>query len=557
MAYVVGIDTGGTYTDAVMLDTEIQGPECIKRKAKAITTHEKLEIGIRNSLEKLLLTKEEIQKIEKVVLSTTLATNATVEGKMGRIGLVVIGGTPAGKLATENVVIVEGKVNIKGRIIHDVDKEEVRRAVETLVSRVDSFAVSGQASVRNPILEQRVKAVIQSMCDLPVVCGHELVSELGYLERTNTAVVNAGLLPIIDEFVKAIQKILGEMQIQAPVFVVKGDGTITKIESIKNTPIDTVLSGPAASIIGAINLTGIGNAIVADMGGTTTDIGVVKEKRVELSPDGALVGNWKIKIKSAKLYTYGLGGDSAIKVENDEMKVGPERVVPSSRGDAHNVTPTDILHYTGEFVQWDRKKAEDAIIEQAAEASITPDEYVEMARNEIAAKIYENLKRYRKIKFPICAIGAPAESWYRIAQKKYDFELLVPKHYEVANAVGAATSGVSVEVEAMIRPGEEGGGYLVHAVNERFEFDEFEDALAKAVEVTEAYAVQLVKKQNLETSYIKYECRNMYLDEEQIIYRDLPVAEDGTIEIGDDSDYGKYLETRIKVQVGGKIFANV
>ena len=109
----------------------------------------------------------------------------------------------------------------------------------------------------------------------------------------------------------------------------------------------------------------------------------------------------------------------------------------------------------------------------------------------------------------------------------------------------------------MIRPGEEGGGYLVHAVNERFEFDEFEDALAKAVEVTEAYAVQLVKKQNLETSYIKYECRNMYLDEEQIIYRDLPVAEDGTIEIGDDSDYGKYLETRIKVQVGGKIFANV
>lgn len=557
MAYVVGIDTGGTYTDAVMLDTEIQGPECIKRKAKAITTHEKLEIGIRNSLESLFLTKEEIQKIEKVVLSTTLATNATVEGKMGRIGLVVIGGTPAGKLATENVVTVEGKVNIKGRIIHDVDKEEVKRAVEALASKVDSFAVSGQASVRNPILEQRVKAVIQSMCDLPVVCGHELVSELGYLERTNTAVVNAGLLPIIDEFVKAIQKILDEMQIQAPVFVVKGDGTITKIESIKSTPIDTVLSGPAASIIGAINLTGVKNAVVADMGGTTTDIGVVKEKRVELSPDGALVGNWKIKIKSAKLYTYGLGGDSAIKVENDEMKVGPERVVPSSRGDVRNVTPTDILHYTGEFVQWDRKKAEDAIIEQAKEASITPDEYVEMARNKIAAKIYDNLKRYRKIKFPICAIGAPAESWYRIAQKKYDFELLVPKHYEVANAVGAATSGVSVEVEAMIRPGEEGGGYLVHAVNERFEFDEFEDALAKAVEVTEAYAVQLVKKQNLETSYIKYECRNMYLDEDQIMYRELPVAEDGTVEIGDDSDYGKYLETRIKVQVGGKIFANV
>ena len=122
--------------------------------------------------------------------------------------------------------------------------------------------------------------------------------------------------------------------------------------------------------------------------------------------------------------------------------------------------------------------------------------------------------------------------------------------------MGAATSGVSVEIEAVIRLGEDSGGYLVHAVNERFEFDELEDAMQKGVDVTREYAVKLIQEQNLEISYIKYECRNMYLDDDRILYKEVRVEKDGTIVNGDDSDYGKYLETQIKVLVGGKIFAN-
>lgn len=558
MPYVVGIDTGGTYTDAVLLDTTIQGADCIRRKAKAITTHEKLEEGIRESLMGLKLSDQDIGKIEKVVLSTTLATNAIVEGKIRKIGLLMIGGVPAGRLATEEAIAVDGKVNIKGRIIRDIDKEEVKRAVKKLLPHVESFAVSGQASVRNPILEQRAKAVIQNVCDLPVVCGHELVSELGYLERTNTAVVNAGLLPIIDQFIAAIKTILEEQKIDVPIFVVKGDGTIARIDAIRSTPVDTVLSGPAASIIGAINLTGVKDAVVADMGGTTTDIGIVRNKRVELSKDGAVVGDWKIRIKSAKLYTYGLGGDSEIRMENGCVQVGPERLLPACRGGEHHVTPTDILHYTGEFIQWERKKAADAVMEQAKLAGMGSDVdgYVERAKNAIIEKIYDNLKRYRRIKFPVSAIGAPAESWYRIVQKKHNFNLMVPRHYEVANAVGAATSGVSVEAEAVIRPGEEGGGYLVHAVSERFEYEEYPDALQKGIDVTRERVVRLIREQNLEVSYISYECRNMYLDEDQIMYEELQVGKDGKVKAGTNEDYGKYLETQIRVLAGGKIFAD-
>ncbi len=398
--------------------------------------------------------------------------------------------------------------------------------------------------------------MISGISDMPIVCGHELVSELGYLERTNTAVVNAGLLPIIDNFVKAIKTILDELHIDAPVFVVKGDGTISKIDAVKNTPIDTVLSGPAASIIGAINLTGVENAVVADMGGTTTDIGVVRNKRVELSKDGAQVGDWKIRIKSAKLYTYGLGGDSEIKVEDGQIQVGPERILPSCRGGADNVTPTDILHYTGEFTQWNRESAEKAIEKQAEQEELTSDEYVAQVKDAIADKIYNNLKKFQKINYPISAIGAPAETWYKIATKKYNFDLMVPKHYEVANAVGAATSGVSVEVESVIRRGEEGGGYLVHAMNERFEFDEFEDALQKGIEVTSDYACKLIAEQNLEVSFNRCECTNMYLDGDQIIYKTAAVCEDGVVETQECDFCGQYIETKIKAFAGGKIFAN-
>lgn len=561
MAYVIGIDTGGTYTDAVLLDTDMEGPDCIKRKAKAITTHEELKIGIRNSLVGLQLSTSDISRIEKMVLSTTLATNAIVEGKIGEIGLLMIGGIPVGELATDEAVTVEGKVNIKGRIIRDIDAEEVRRAVKKLLPRVESFAISGQASVRNPILEKRVKAIINSMCDLPVVCGHELVSELGYLERTNTTVVNAGLLPIIDNFIGAIKSILDELGIYAPVFVVKGNGTISKIDSIRDRPIDTVLSGPAASIVGAISLTGVQNTVVADMGRTTTDIGIVRNKRVELSKEGAVVGDWKIRIKSAQLFTFGLGGDSAINTVDGKVEVGPERVLPSCRadelGDERNATPTDILHYTGEYVEWDRTKAMKAIQEQAKSLEVSADEYVKEVREVIADEIYDHLKRYRRIKYPISAIGAPAESWYRIAQEKYHFDLIVPEHYEVANAVGAATSGVSVEMEAVIRPGEGGGGYLVHASNERFEFDDLAEALQKGMQVTKESAVKVIEEQNLEISYITYVCRDMYLADELIIYKEITVQEDGTVLNENDQEYGKYLETQIKVLVGGKIFASV
>ena len=555
MAYVIGIDTGGTYTDTVLLDINAMGDFRVLKKAKAFTTKEKLEIGIRNSIKELKISKEEIGKIEKVVLSTTLATNAIVENFDYNVGLIAIGDLPKGILATDKIRVVKGKMNIKGRVLVNLNEEAVKKAVEELIPEVEAIAVTGLASIRNPIQEKQVEKVIANCSNIPVVCGHEIVSELGYLERTNTAILNAGLLPIINNFVNAIISVLKEFDIQVPVFLVKGDGNITEINTIKRAPIETVLSGPAASMIGAMRLTNKDNAIIADMGGTTTDSGLVVNRRIELSPDGAIVGPWKIKIKSAKLYTFGLGGDSEITTENNVYKIGPKRVLPACRGGS-SITPTDILHYTGTFTAWDRNKAVTVINKKAVENRQEPQELVVGSECAIIDKLfYENELIQKHPELPVCAIGAPVGIWYTKASESHGFDLLIPQDYDVANAVGAAAAEVREKVEFIIRPGEEGYGYLLHTLHERYAFVDKEMAIVTGVKEAKEVLSNRIKEQKLEIGEIEVVCEDLFEGEDSIIKRNVVIDESDRVMVMDQGK-DKYLETKIIVAMGGKMFVD-
>lgn len=555
MAYVIGIDTGGTYTDTVLLDINATDDFIVLKKAKAFTTKEELETGIRNSIKGLRLTKQEIHRIEKVVLSTTLATNAIVEDFKYNVGLIAIGDLPKGALATDKIRLVKGKMNIKGRVLVNLNEEAVKKAAEELLPMVDAIAVTGLASIRNPIQEKQVEKVITDCSNVPVVCGHEIVSELGYLERTNTAILNAGLLPIINSFVDAIISVLNEFDIQVPVFLVKGDGNITEINAIKRAPIETVLSGPAASMIGAMRLTNRDNAIIADMGGTTTDSGLVVNRRIELSPDGAVVGPWKIKIKSAKLYTFGLGGDSEIAIKDNVYKIGPKRVLPACRG-GNSITPTDILHYTGEFVAWGKKDAIASIDKIAADNELEPQELVVRSESAIIDKLfYENELIQKYPKLPVCAIGAPVGIWYTKASETHRFDLMIPQDYDVANAVGAAAAEVREKVEFIIRPGEEGYGYLLHTLHERYAFVDKEKAIKKGIEEAKEVLTKRIKEQNLEVGEVEVICEDLFEGEERINKRSIVIDEDDRV-IELDSGDEKYLETKIIVVMGGKMFVD-
>ncbi|MEE0775609.1 MAG: hydantoinase/oxoprolinase family protein [Bacillota bacterium] len=327
MAIVLGIDTGGTYTDGVIIDLDSRK---ILSATKASTTHRDLIVGIRNTINQL--DYDNLDTLDYVALSTTLATNAIVENRGCRVGLLLLGFTPEKELPPCEMAILPGVMDIQGVELEPLDLDKTRAAIESMRDKVDAVAVSGFFSVRNPEHENTVKAMVREILGLPTVAAHELSTVLGMQERTVTAVLNARLISVIDELMTATKNALKERNIDAPIMIVKGDGSLMNESVARERPIETILSGPAASIIGATFLNHSENGLVLDMGGTTTDIAILKDGRPRLDIEGAKVGGWRTRVAAAEANTFGLGGDSRIyqpqKAKN--LQVGPRRSWPVS-----------------------------------------------------------------------------------------------------------------------------------------------------------------------------------------------------------------------------------
>ena len=333
MAILLGIDTGGTYTDAALFDDE----RGVVASAKALTTKHDLAIGIRQAVEMVLPTPH--PDIRLVSLSTTLATNAIVEAQASPICLVLLGYPPdaldqAGlrqALGDDPAVFVGGGHTVTGDEQSPLDLEAARRAIMSHAPHVAAFAVSGYFAVRNPAHERAVRGLVRELTGLPVTCGHELTSNLHASRRALTAALNARLIPLLQQLILAVQAMLVEKAIRAPLMVVKGDGSLIEAQVALERPVETILSGPAASVVGARRLSGEDDVFVADMGGTTTDIALLRNGRPVLNMDGATVGGWRTMVEAVAVYTSGLGGDSEVRIDDAQgLVVGPRRVVPLS-----------------------------------------------------------------------------------------------------------------------------------------------------------------------------------------------------------------------------------
>lgn len=329
----LGIDTGGTFTDGVIFDLD---QKKVEATTKVETTRHNLTLAINRCLDNLAIAlaaekgrQLNLDEIRMVSLSTTLATNAIVEGQGAEVGLIQIGFESGKGLPTPYFANVPGGCTIKGRIREEVDLEATKAAIMEMKDHVDAFAVSGYLSIRNPVQEMQVADLIRKLTGYPVVAAHQLSSDLGMQERTVTAVLNARLMPLITDLMDSVKQGMERLNISAPLMVVRGDGSLISEKKARNKPIETILSGPAASIIGALTLTGIQEGIVIDMGGTTTDVAVLRDGRPSLNIEGAEVGGWLTRVKAAEITTIGLGGDSLIQVsKNSELTVGPQRVFP-------------------------------------------------------------------------------------------------------------------------------------------------------------------------------------------------------------------------------------
>ncbi|MGK6315043.1 hydantoinase/oxoprolinase N-terminal domain-containing protein [Neorhizobium sp. DT-125] len=336
--FLLGIDTGGTYTDAVLFREE----EGVVAKAKSLTTRHDLAVGIAGAVEAVLeRSAAAASQIGLVSLSTTLATNALVEGQGGRAALIMIGFGPddltrgglSEALGDDPVIFLPGGHDVHGDETA-LDVTALEEAMPDLIGTVSSFAVAGYFAVRNPAHEIRVRDRIRELSHLPVTCSHELSSKLGGPRRALTTLLNARLVSIIDRLVGSCEGFLTSRGISAPMMVVRGDGALISAAEARLRPIETILSGPAASLVGASYLTGLDRAVVSDIGGTTTDVAVLDGGRPKLAQEGAVVGGHRTMVEAVALRTYGLGGDSEVHIDDRGLEVrftlGPRRLLPLS-----------------------------------------------------------------------------------------------------------------------------------------------------------------------------------------------------------------------------------
>ncbi len=344
----LGIDAGGTFTDAVIYD--LSGKKLLA-KNKTLTTKWDYTEGIEralNGLDPALLTS-----VNLVALSTTLATNAIVEGKGQKVGLLFM--PPYGLFEPEDIphepkALISGRLEITGEQIEPVDEREVVRVAQRMVRehKVKAFAVSGYAGVINPDHELTVKRILEKETGLNVSCGHELSDILNFRTRANTAVMNGRIIPLLTRLLSDTREVLQRFKIHAPVVVVRGDGTLMRSEVALKRPVETILSGPAASVAGARHLTGKQNALVVDIGGTTTDVAMLRDGRVETNDSGSYVGENKTHVRALRIRTLGLGGDSFIAWNRGRFAIGPQRVVSMAWLGAHVPGSDRALDYIRE-----------------------------------------------------------------------------------------------------------------------------------------------------------------------------------------------------------------
>jgi len=331
-ALVLGIDTGGTYTDGVLLE---YNSSQMLASHKSLTTKRDFSIGIERVIEGIDI--QDPADIKMVSVSTTLATNAIAEGKGKRVALFLIGYDPElvasfkleAQFATPNFYYFDGGHDLHGQEKETLDLTEILGKTTTIKNQVDAIAVSSYFSPLNPEHENRVYNAITQVCDLPIVLGSQLSTKLGSVERATTAALNASLLAVLQDFIIAVRRAMERRGIEAPLMVVRGDGTLMSDEFAARTPVETIHSGPAASAIGGRFLSNQKDALVLDVGGTTTDLALIQDGEVTISEQGASVAGYKTSVKAANLLSIGLGGDSHIRLDRqNEIMIGPERVVP-------------------------------------------------------------------------------------------------------------------------------------------------------------------------------------------------------------------------------------
>jgi N-methylhydantoinase A/oxoprolinase/acetone carboxylase beta subunit len=459
---ILGIDVGGTHTDAVL----VQNLQLIK-KVKVLTHPANIMASLLD-VAKQLITGDNINNIDRIVLSTTISTNAIVQNKTNRVAMVLLSGpglSPETLDLGKDAYFARGYVNHRGIPVKNINSRQIGE-ISSEISRNDIryIGVVGKFSNRNPQQELDAAELLQD-ASRHISLGHTLSGQLNFPRRIATTYLNAAIHDIYQGFVQDVQKFVAKIGANIPVYILKADGGTILIEKSLECPVQTIHSGPAAGIMGVLATARMKeDAVALDIGGTTTDISIFADGVPLLEPSGVAINGRKTLIRGLCTKSIGVGGDSVVKIEKGEIIIGPQREGPAFALGGPFPTPTDAMIVEGIVSFGDKQKAEEAMTPIAKKLHMTIPDASRAIIEKMASLIADHVRQIlmevnnkpvytihellegKIIKPKILYVaGGPAAIAPFIAQN-LGYPYSIPEHSEVSNALGVALARTTAEL---------------------------------------------------------------------------------------------------------------
>ena len=353
---LLGLDVGGTFTDAVIIDGHR-----VVASAKRRTTKDNLMQGIGEALD-AVLTGCNTSSIEQVTLSTTVVTNTIVEEKEQVVDLYVVTGPGRNvdDIFPVSPIYLQGYTDHRGIVVESTPLNAVRDIAKMVQSRsgTDLAAVSAKFGVRNPQEELSITEELKDKYNT-ISNGSLLSGSLNFPRRTISAYFNSAVTPVFTIFKRNVEEALSIRNIKAPLHILKADGGSLPMEHMVSRPVETAFTGPAATVLGLSALGTIGeeHTVALDIGGTTTDISLWKHGKPLMTKNGVSIREYPSAVRSFAVTSVGIGGESVVRIVAGKITVGPERVGPSVALGGTEPTLGDALIVLGHANYGDMKLA--------------------------------------------------------------------------------------------------------------------------------------------------------------------------------------------------------
>jgi N-methylhydantoinase A/oxoprolinase/acetone carboxylase beta subunit len=473
----IGVDVGGTFTDAVLLD------KGLVRAWSKISTREDLLSSLLEALDAILKGVQP-ERVKRVVISTTIITNLIAEKKYDPVALLLLPGPGLSHSHYQfntDTYILSGAYDYRGREILPLRLTEVDDAASELQSKgYRKVAIVGKFSVRNYRHENEVAARLRwNNPDFQIELGHQVGVQLNFPRRIVSAMLTGATRDKYTRFTGAVQDALRQRNITGSVFILKADGGTLPLQRSLDIPIETIFSGPAASTLGAMALLPPGEtAVVVDVGGTTTDLALILSGQPLLSSKGAPVDDHLTQVRSLAVKSVPVGGDSIVERVGKEIVIYSERIGSPYCLGGPLPTPTDALRVLGITNQGDEELAREAMSMVGGPLNLSPGEVAAKVVSQVidsitaeiegmfrlweqepAYRVWEVLQKKKVRPRTVVGVGGGAAGFITQIAARINSYPVIPPYAPVANAIGAAVARPTLQVN--LRADTEQGFYSI------------------------------------------------------------------------------------------------